>query len=702
MTVSAQTPINRSTGNGVTTVFPYTFKIISEGDIEVTVDDMVKTLNVDYTVTGEGLDAGGNVTMTTAPASGTTVVRRRNMAIVRTTDYQDQGSLPAATLDLDIDSTVLMVQQLDERLDRTFSLPVSSAADSTMPAPTGGYVLGWDALGENLVNLPATAGTSLIDLAASSGSSLVGFMQGGTDPVARTVQDRIRETVSVKDFGAVGDGVTDDTAAIQKAINYVFTKPSIGLLNQIGGVVWFPAGRYRVTSTLTGLTDGITIRGEPSGLDSVPLAQAGSGSQIFCDNTVGDFPMFTVNDGGPITIQDIGLNGTQTITNSVCIKTGTGLTNIGITQAHFSNVRFTGFTSVFSGTKLADVSFYDCGFEYNTTCFDLQGGTYTSLGGVKFVSCIFFGGASSVFTLGSAAVLNDMAFSACLFEYDTAQTVNCDIFQVYDATLSNISFSACNFIGYNSGDSCIRTLSTSSSVKEITFSSCNFKTLNALNIAYSAPTGAMYDIIFNGCIFQNSNITAAYELTDLIIANSVVRGTSTVSLTSCNNLSIIGNDFVNASVNPPIVFTDVFNRVLVTNNIFADAVTSLSINGSSTKVNISNNINGSTTVSIAWTTVTAGSGGWTNHATTPQFYKDALGYISLRGLVTNAAPGAFSIMCSLPVGFRPDVTQYFIVPETAGTGYVTAAASTDGSIYCVSRSGTGSNYDLSTIRVHGA
>ena len=40
------------------------------------------------------------------------------------------------------------------------------------------------------------------------------FIASGTGAVARTVQDKGRETVSVKDFGAVGDGVTDDTAAI--------------------------------------------------------------------------------------------------------------------------------------------------------------------------------------------------------------------------------------------------------------------------------------------------------------------------------------------------------------------------------------------------------------------------------------------------------------------------------------------------------
>lgn len=527
------------------------------------------------------------------------------------------------------------------------------------------------------------------------------FLQSGTGAVPTTVQTKLRETVSVMDFGAVGDGVADDTDAIQNAINAVAANSPVANGKQVGGVVWFPKGRYRITATLTGVTDGITIRGEPSGLDSVPLNQVSSGSQIFCDNGVTGFPMFTVNDGGPIIIQDIGLNGTQTVTNSTCILSGNGATNTGVTQAHFSNVRFTGFTTVIRAAKFFDVSFYDCGFEYNTTCFGLIGGTYTGLVDIKFVSCIFFGGSSAVFQLSTGAALDNVTFSACLFECDQTQTVNCDIFAVFDATLSNVSFSACNFKGYT-GDNCIRTLSTSSSVKEISFSACNFKTTNALTLPYQSPTGAMYDIVFNACSFQNSNISAAYELTDFILANSIVRGTSTVSLSSCNNLTIIGNDFANASVNPPLAFTDIFNRVLVTNNIFADAVTSIPINASSTKVNISNNINGSITVSTTWTTVTAGSGGWTNNAVTPQFYKDQFGYVSLRGLVTNSSPSASTIMCSLPLGYRPEITQSFLVPNITNTGYVTVAASTDGNIYCIAVTGSGGNFDLSVIRLKTA
>jgi hypothetical protein len=71
------------------------------------------------------------------------------------------------------------------------------------------------------------------------------FTQSGVGAVTRVLQDKMRESVSVLDFGAVGDGVTDDTAAIQEAINSGAAK------------VYFPgvSAFYKVTANLTPLSN---------------------------------------------------------------------------------------------------------------------------------------------------------------------------------------------------------------------------------------------------------------------------------------------------------------------------------------------------------------------------------------------------------------------------------------------------------------
>ncbi len=69
-------------------------------------------------------------------------------------------------------------------------------------------------------------------------AAAVNWTQSGAGAVTRSVESTLRDTVSVKDFGAVGDGVTDDTAAIQAAIDAAET-------------VFLPDGQYRITSSLT-------------------------------------------------------------------------------------------------------------------------------------------------------------------------------------------------------------------------------------------------------------------------------------------------------------------------------------------------------------------------------------------------------------------------------------------------------------------
>lgn len=75
-------------------------------------------------------------------------------------------------------------------------------------------------------------------LGSSTGASLVGFIQAGAGAVLRTAQSKMREIVSVKDFGAVGDGVVDDTLALSNTFDFVKT---------IGGTMYLPSGTYLVS-----------------------------------------------------------------------------------------------------------------------------------------------------------------------------------------------------------------------------------------------------------------------------------------------------------------------------------------------------------------------------------------------------------------------------------------------------------------------
>jgi hypothetical protein len=69
------------------------------------------------------------------------------------------------------------------------------------------------------------------DLADADGSDWIGYQPSGTGAVARSAQDKMKDFVSVKDFGAVGNGVADDTASFNAAL-------------AVGKAVYVPAGTY--------------------------------------------------------------------------------------------------------------------------------------------------------------------------------------------------------------------------------------------------------------------------------------------------------------------------------------------------------------------------------------------------------------------------------------------------------------------------
>lgn len=80
------------------------------------------------------------------------------------------------------------------------------------------------------------------------------YVPASTGAITTTVQSKLRETVSVKDFGAVGDGVSDDTSAFNLAIAYANSRGGVDAANITGTTIFIPDGRYKITATLSTIT----------------------------------------------------------------------------------------------------------------------------------------------------------------------------------------------------------------------------------------------------------------------------------------------------------------------------------------------------------------------------------------------------------------------------------------------------------------
>lgn len=79
------------------------------------------------------------------------------------------------------------------------------------------------------------------------------YNQGSLNAIDRPIYERLKELISVKDFGAIGDGVADDSVAIQSAINAVLANG--------GGTVFFPAGMYLVGTTISVAKSSVWLAG---------------------------------------------------------------------------------------------------------------------------------------------------------------------------------------------------------------------------------------------------------------------------------------------------------------------------------------------------------------------------------------------------------------------------------------------------------
>lgn len=133
-------PVTKSgpyNGNGATSVFDYDFQIQAETELTLTrqnadLTEDVLTLTTDYTVSGVGVDAGGQITLV-APATslptGTKLVIQYEGDLKQSADYSSQGSINLSELEAALDKLTMHLRGLQEAADRAVTVDAFGVVD---------------------------------------------------------------------------------------------------------------------------------------------------------------------------------------------------------------------------------------------------------------------------------------------------------------------------------------------------------------------------------------------------------------------------------------------------------------------------------------------------------------------------------------------------------------------------------------------
>ncbi len=110
------------TTNGSTTSFAFSFQINAASELKVILAEATQELSTHYTVT-IATDGTGTVNYSSAPTTGQKLTILANKPLSRESAYSTGASFTAASLETDFDNTIMVLQQFEEKIDRTLQLP---------------------------------------------------------------------------------------------------------------------------------------------------------------------------------------------------------------------------------------------------------------------------------------------------------------------------------------------------------------------------------------------------------------------------------------------------------------------------------------------------------------------------------------------------------------------------------------------------
>lgn len=258
------TPVVRYTGDDNTVNYAYPFPIFASEDIDVYLDGAKQISG--FTVSGAGNTQGGDVVFDTAPAIDVVITLRRELQLERLTDFLEGGDFSAISINTELDFLMATVQQVQSETNTSLRFSEhESPVSNILPDvdSRANKALGFNGKGE------------LIAVSLEGSMAMPDYIASGSGAVTRTSSDKLSDIVSIRDFGAVGDGLVDDTVSIQNAL-------------QASNSVLIPNGTYLISSTieltssktLIGLGQGSIIKAKNSTFNAIEV----SGRSVVVEN----------------------------------------------------------------------------------------------------------------------------------------------------------------------------------------------------------------------------------------------------------------------------------------------------------------------------------------------------------------------------------------------------------------------------------
>ena len=420
-------------------------------------------------------------------------------------------------------------------------------------------------------------------LAASTGAAKVGFLQSGASAVARTLQDKSREIVSVKDFGAKGDGITDDTAAIQAAINYT--------ISQRFATLYFPpnnpAQGYKVTAPLI-IANSINIVG--AGQRAVTILAVG----FTAGQAVLNYDCLAIDTVYHSLLQGLTILSTNNLPNG-----------IRISNMSYLLIKQVQLYSLFRGIEITGTQTFSNFFEevtfYLITDRSVNFSNFTGGGQYMFTGCTFTGSIGLV--IDSTAATDSLTLINCNFErcvsndmYVSGTVIGLLIHGCRSEGLtglqsiflepalgkivSGISITGCNWAS-NAGNAYPVYLSGSGKIKGFNISGNSTGYAGFLGFVFLNANGDAGVISGNWCencpttkvvntprigVSAFNNFNTAGALTDYL-GTSIFFETGTFTLTVLTGLTTTPSALVSYSVSGKVVTLDIPGGLAGTSNL---------------------------------------------------------------------------------------------------------------------------------------